>query len=96
MTRQGGFVMRRWRGEIALRTLFWRDMLAIGTVINLLASFLALMAAAQGVDIRVAVALHFAPLPYNLFLCMVVWRAPNRTAFTSAIAAAWLAVMMIV
>jgi hypothetical protein len=96
MTGPGGYVMRRWRGEITLRTLFWRDMLGIGTVVNLLASFVALLAAAQGVDVRVAVALHFAPLPYNLFLFMAAWRAPNRTAFTSAIAAAWLAVMTIV
>jgi len=43
-----------------------------------------------------AAALHFAPLPYNLFLFMVVWRAPKRTVFTSALAAAWLAVMTIV
>ncbi|MBC7939362.1 MAG: hypothetical protein H7Z19_06280 [Chitinophagaceae bacterium] len=79
-----------------MRTLFWRDMLGVGTVINLLASFVALMAASQGVDIRVAAALHFAPLPYNLFLFMVVWRAPKRTLFTSSIAAVWLAVMTVV
>lgn len=96
MTGPSGNVVRRWRGEVALRTLFWRDMLGIGTVINESASSVALMAVSQGVDIRVAAALHFAPMPYNLFLFMAVWRSPNRTALTGGIAAAWLAMMTIV
>ncbi len=96
MTRQGGYLVRRWRGEVALPTVFWRDMLAIGTAVNLLASFVALMAAAQGADIRVAATVHFAPVPYNLFLFMVVWRAPARKLFTAAGALAWLGVMTIV
>ncbi len=93
MIKPGGFFSRRWRGEVRLPIVFWRDLLAVGTSINLLASFLALVVASQGVDIRVAAALHFAPLPYNLFLFLAVWRLPQRTAWMRAIAAVWLAVM---
>ena len=80
---------------MALRTVFWRDMLGVGSGVNLLASFVALMAASQDVDMRVVIALHFAPLPYNLFLFTVVWRAPDRTVSMGAVAAVWLAVMTV-
>jgi len=59
-----GFLARRWRGEVPLPVLFWRDIVGIGTFINLLASVMALIPASQGVDLRVAVALHFAPIAY--------------------------------
>ena len=43
------FFARRWRGQIAWQRLFWRDMLAVGTVVNVVATFAALMMASQGV-----------------------------------------------
>jgi len=95
MIGRDGFFARRWRRQVRLPLLFWRDMLGVGTALNLLASFMALMAAAQGVDLRYAVALHFAPLPYNLFLFIALWRLPQRTAWQSIIAAVWLALMTI-
>ena len=84
------FFARRWRGEVALRTLFWRDMVVVGSLVNLIASLLALMLAVQGVALGVAVALHFAPLPYNLFLFATVGRSPQRTSTVTALATAWL------
>jgi hypothetical protein len=93
---QTGFFARRWRGEVPLPVVFWRDMLGIATFINLLASFMALILASQGVDLRIAVALHFAPIAYNMFLFMTVWRSPQCTVFKKAFAFAWLAVMTIV
>ena len=76
-------------------TLFWRDLLGIGTAINLLASFVALMGAAQGLDTRLAVALHFAPVPYNVFLALAVWRSPHCQALHGAVVAVWLAIVTI-
>ena len=96
MFRALGFFTRRWRGETPLPLVLWRDMLGIGSVINLLVSFLALLAASQGLGIRLAAALHFLPLPYNLFLFLVVWRSPQRSLFTSCVAVAYLVVMTIV
>jgi hypothetical protein len=79
-----------------MRTLLWRDMLGIGTMVNLLATFVALMAASQGVSGWAAAAIHFAPLPYNLFLLAVVNRAKPRAGFAIGLALAWVAVMTIV
>jgi len=86
-----GFFARRWRGEVPLATLFWRDMIAIGSLLNLGASFFALMLAAQGAPTGWAVAMHFAPLPYNLFLFAALWRRSDRSAAMSLGAGLWLA-----
>jgi hypothetical protein len=91
-----GFFARRWRGEVAAAPLFWRDMLAVGTVINLLISFLALMLAAQGASTAWAVLVHFAPLPYNLFLAVALWRLPGRPQALALLAVGWVLLMTIV
>lgn len=90
------FVARRWRGEVPLRTVFWRDMLGVGTATNLLATLLALAAASQGAPSWLAVAIHFAPLPYNIFLVAAVGRARPPSVAAKILAMAWLAVMTVV
>jgi hypothetical protein len=92
----GSFLARRWQGAVTWPRLFWRDMLATGTVVNLLASFAALMLASQGAPMALAATLHFAPLPYNLFLFLALWRLPQRPAPVAAAAAAWLVLMTVV
>lgn len=71
-------------------TLFWRDMIVVGSLINALATLSALIAATQGVALALAVVVHFAPLPYNVFLFLAVGRSPQRTAMTSLAAGIWL------
>lgn len=90
------FVARRWRGEVPLRRLFWRDMLAVGSFVNVLASFAALAAAAAGAPMAWAAALHFAPVPWNVFLFVVLWRRPGRPFLMAAVAAGWLVVMTVI
>ncbi len=90
-----GFVSQRWRGQAPLRTLFWRDMLAFGTVLNLGFSLLALMLAAQGLPLGWAVLLHFAPTPWNAFLVAAVWRTPRATQVLRAASLVWLALMLV-
>lgn len=92
----GHFFSRRWRGQVPVRRLFWRDMLAIGSGINLLATFVALMAAAQGAGTGMAALLHFAPLPYNLFLFAALLRSPQRSPAHGAVGLTWLVVMTLV
>ena len=87
------FFSRRWHGQIPLPVLLWRDMLGVGTLVNLTATFLALVALIQGAHFGLAVALHFAPMPYNLFLFAALWRAPNLSILAAVIAAGWLAAM---
>jgi hypothetical protein len=78
--RPAAYFTSRWRGEVALGKLFWRDMLAIGTLVNLAASLGALFALALDASAAVWIAIHFLPLPYNLFLCAAVWRCAARAS----------------
>ena len=77
-------------------TLFWRDMLGVGTVVNMFATFIALMATSQGAPSWAAVAIHFAPLPYNIFLFAAVRRAMPRNQIAVTVSFIWLALMMLV
>lgn len=95
MPGNAGFFAHRWRGEVPMRVLFWRDMVLVGTMINLLATGVALAMAASDVDIVLAAAMHFAPLPFNLFLVAAVWRLPGAGAYRGA-ALAWLALVTLV
>lgn len=91
-----GFFARRWRGEVAWRRLFWRDMLGAGTLVNVLASMLALALATQGVPLGYAAATHFAPVPYNLFLFSALTRAPGHNGLAIAAGLAWLVLISLV
>ncbi len=79
-----------------MRRLFWFDMLAVGTVINLFASFAALMLVSLGRGPTGAVALHFSTLPYNAFLLAAVWRFPAVSPAMRLGASAWFVVMAVV
>lgn len=71
-------------------------MLGVGTLINLLFTFAGLMVIAQGGPGVWAWALHFAPLPYNLFLLLSVARSPWKRPADMALAGAWFAAMLLV
>ena len=90
------FFSRRWRGQVPARVLFWRDMLLVGSVLNLLVTFVALMLAAQGAGAVMAALVHFAPLPYNLFLVVALQRAPQRSPAQRLVGLAWLGLMTLV
>jgi hypothetical protein len=91
-----GFFTSRWRGAVPPSRLSWRDMLLLGSVINLTASFAALVLATQAAPLGAAAALHFAPLPYNLFLPAALWRHPQRGAGQAATGGVWFAVALVV
>jgi hypothetical protein len=90
------FFARRWRGEVPMHTLFLRDMLCVGTLVNMLATFAAFMAASQGAPSWAAAAIHFAPLPYNIFLFAAIRRAVPRSRIASTVSLVWLALMTVV
>ena len=92
----GHFFKARWRGQVPLRRLFWRDMLLAGSMVNLLATFVALMLAAQGAGVGMAALVHFAPLPLNLFLFVALQRAPQRSQAHRVAALLWLVLMTVV
>lgn len=90
-----GFLAARWHGEVPLSQLFWRDMVVIGTAINMLTTVAALAVLAMKGSTGVALAVHLAALPYNFFLFLAVWRTAEKAVPSSAWlpqlgAAAWL------
>ena len=89
------FFQARWRGLVPLDRLFWRDMVLVGTGVNLVSSAAALAALGAKLPLSVALAVHFLPVPYNVFLFLAVWRTasaqPGPLASLAQIAAAiWL------
>ena len=93
--RSDGFIGRRWHGRVPWSVLLWRDLLLVGSVLNLLASFAALALLASDVAGWVAVLIHLAPLPYNLFLLLAVQRHPQAGQAGQAIAAIWFVAMLV-
>jgi hypothetical protein len=88
--RAAGFIASRWRGEASVTVIYWRDILAVGSLVNLSTSFIALMLAAQGVNLLIVAGVHFAVLPYNVFLVIALWRTPQRTRIMAWTSLMWL------
>jgi len=89
------FLRMRWRGEAPLARVFWRDMLLAGTLVNASATLLAVLLLSAGVSMLLVGIAYFAPLPFNVFLVVAVWRSAESAAGTTALAArmaalAWL------
>lgn len=93
---KNGFFASRWHLEVELRVLLWRDMLAVGTLINLVAGFAGLIMLTQNVAALWALSVHLAPVPYNIFLLASVWRSKQCTPFVSLIAGIWFVLMLII
>jgi hypothetical protein len=92
-----------WRGEVPLGQVFWTFAIGLGTVLNLLATGVSLVAIAGGMPAPAAVAIHFMPLPYNFLVMVGVWRSADvftghpLIATSARIAAAlWFALMMVI
>jgi len=79
-----------------MHTVLWRDMLCVGTVVNMLATFIALVAISQGAQSWTVATIHFAPLPYNIFLFAAVGRALPRSRIAATVSLGWLALMTLV
>jgi hypothetical protein len=82
----------RWQATIPFQDLFWRDMILLGTLINLLVTFVGLMLVAQGHPSSWAVLAHFMVLPYNIFLVLAVFRWPDVQVSYKTAAVVWLVI----
>lgn len=94
------FLYSRWRGEVPLERVFGRDMLLIGTAINIACAAASFALASAGYPRFLTLLAGLAPVPWNLFLFLAVWRSAERDdgpAGVSAkvIAAFWLATMFV-
>jgi len=70
-----GFIASRLNGEVPLETVFWRDMIVVGTVINVLATGLSMVLYVAEAPTVLGLLVFFSPLPWNLFLMACVWKA---------------------
>src|SRR5688572_24771888 len=89
------FLLSRWRGEVPLSTVLWRDMILVGTALNLLASLAAVGLLIAGASTIMALMVHFGPVPWNVFLFLIVWRC-SAFAGTEALLARLTAVIWLV
>ena len=95
-------VLRRlWRGEIPLSQLVWRDMVCVGTLVNVVAMGIAFLFVVLGASLMTGIALHLLPVPYNIFLVTAVWRRAEREPADQAWAArfgsiVWLLIVFVI
>lgn len=71
-------------------------MLVIGTMINVIATSIALVVIIKTDNAILAVLLHTAPLPYNAFLVLAAWRASGHDSLALMLASVWFIVMTII
>ncbi|UCI20555.1 hypothetical protein FJ970_06215 [Mesorhizobium sp. B2-1-8] len=72
------FFRSRWIGQVSLDRLFRRDMMLVGTVINMASSAAALILLGLKMPLGLVLAVHFAPVLYNIFLTLAVWRTAEK------------------
>lgn len=90
------FITQRWQGHIGWRTLFWRDLLLVGTGLNGLMTGVALALLSQDVPLPWVLFAHLLPLPYNLLIVSALWRAPRRPTVVLGVSVFWLLLFMAV
>ncbi|MER9678258.1 hypothetical protein NKJ23_02775 [Mesorhizobium sp. M0184] len=79
MSRVAAFFRSRWFGGVPLDRLFWRDLVVVGTAINVASSVAALILLGLKLPLALVLAVHFAPVPYNIFLTFAVWRTAEKS-----------------
>ena len=67
-----------WSGRTPLPRAFWGYAICYGTLLNLVTTVASLAALSMGAAGLIALALHFMPLPYNLFVVVAVWRSAGN------------------
>lgn len=95
------FFTTRWRRQVSLDRLVWVDMILVGSAINLATTFVSLMMLGFKAPTLVALATHFAAIPYNAFLYAAVWRTADnvdagRAMTARGLATAWFALAVVI
>ncbi len=78
------FFRSRWLGQVPIDRLFWRDMMLVGTGINVASSAAALVLLGLKMPLGLVLAVHFLPVPYNIFLTIAVWRTAEKSGGAKA------------
>jgi hypothetical protein len=67
-----------WNGERPLAQVFWNDAVLWGTLANLIATGIAFAMIVMDWPGILALAVHVAPLPYNILMVVAVWRSAEH------------------
>ncbi|BCH06966.1 MULTISPECIES: hypothetical protein [Mesorhizobium] len=96
----GSFFRSRWLGQVPIDRLFWRDMLLVGTGISIASSVVALILLGLKMPLGLVLAVHFAPVPYNIFLTIAVWRTAEKSGAKASLmllgSALWLIATVVI
>jgi hypothetical protein len=95
------WVRQLWCGELPLARVFWTDMLAVGTCVNVATLLAAMLMFGLGAPPALAVLTFISPLPYNILLVTGLWRSAARarsewSTAAQAVAAIWLIAMILI
>lgn len=90
------FVLLRWQGRMAWRTLFWRDVLLVGSLLSATTTLTALVLLARGQSAGLVLAVHLLPLPYSLFMVTSLWRTPHSPSAARWVSLVWLGLTLLV
>jgi hypothetical protein len=95
------FILSRLRGDAPLHTVFWRDMVIIGTGLNVLATAAALILLVAEAPGSWPVLAHLSTQPWNLFVVFAVWRSAGHMEGSAGSlirmsALCWFALMLII
>lgn len=90
------FYTRRLQGRVPAAVLLWRDMILVGTLVNVACTFMAMAIIVNDIDAWAAVLLHLAPLPHNAVLLAALHRTADTDTASGLIAGIWFVVMLIV
>lgn len=94
------FFRLRWLGRVPIDRLFWRDMMLVGTGISIASSAAALILLGLKMPLGLVFAVHFAPVPYNIFLTISVWRTAEKAGAKASLmllgSALWLIATVVV
>jgi hypothetical protein len=96
----GSFIVSRWRGEVPLGVLLWRDMVVAGTALNILSGLAGIVLIASGAPPAIAYTVYFGLVPWNVFLFLCVWRTAERVTPSEAmlarmVAGVWLVAVIV-
>ncbi|MBN9220978.1 MAG: hypothetical protein J0I79_23785 [Mesorhizobium sp.] len=94
------FFRSRWLGLTPIDRLFWRDMMLVATVISIASSAVALILLGLKMPLGLVLAVHFSPVPYNLFLTLSVWRTVGTSGAKASLmmlgSALWLIATLVI
>lgn len=76
--RARGWIAALASGSVPLPIAFWRFGIVYGLIVNLAATLGALALFVSDAPVWLALAVHFAPTPYNVLVLVAVWRAATR------------------